>query len=300
MFARSIFLAALLFVTGLSVFGQSRAITVVSEPAATVWIDDVRYGETDAKGSLALKTVAPGAHKLRVRAFGFKEVSQPLTAAQRGEVRVALGKTTDPAEIAFQDAEKLLASDKEKAIASYQKAIRLNPKYAAAILGLARAQADNGDNEAAREAIAAARRARPAWAEASAVEGRIYKSEDDETRAMAAFKRALTEGKGFQPEAHTGLGMLYKEKAESIGAGGDFDEESKYYNLAAASLKTAIKQLSGAPDAEIIYQLLGAIYEKQQKKAEAIAVYEEFLRVFPNSSEAAGVRSFIVQLKKEM
>ena len=50
----------------------------------------------------------------------------------------------------------------------------------------------------------------------------------------------------------------------------------------------------------VIYQLLGLIYERQKKYAEAITTYEEFLRIFPNSVEATAVRSFIVQLKKGM
>ena len=33
---------------------------------------------------------------------------------------------------------------------------------------------------------------------------------------------------------------------------------------------------------------------------EAIALYEEFLRLFPDSSEAKTVESFIVQIKKQM
>jgi len=32
---------------------------------------------------------------------------------------------------------------------------------------------------------------------------------------------------------------------------------------------------------------------------EAIALYQEFLRIFPESVEATAVRSFITQLKKE-
>ncbi len=37
-----------------------------------------------------------------------------------------------------------------------------------------------------------------------------------------------------------------------------------------------------------------------KKFNEAIAVYEEFLRVFPDSNEATAVNSFILQIKKQM
>jgi len=46
--------------------------------------------------------------------------------------------------------------------------------------------------------------------------------------------------------------------------------------------------------------LIGLVLERQKKYAEAIAVYEEFLRFFPDSNDAPAVQSFIVQLKKQM
>jgi tetratricopeptide (TPR) repeat protein len=150
------------------------------------------------------------------------------------------------------------------------------------------------------KAIKQARKLRPLYAEASAVEGRILKSNGDDEAAIAAFKRSITEGKGFQPEAHTGLGLFYREKAEGFGASGDFDNEKQYYILAAAEMKKAIAQLSGAPDAITIYQLLGDSYERVKMYKEAIAVYEEFLRIFPDVNEVTAVQSFITQIKKQM
>jgi len=274
-----------------------RSITIESEPDAAVWVDGVRYGKTSKAGSLEIKTLAPGSHALRLRADGFKEKTQPLTAVQTGSIKIPLVKTTDEAELAFQEAERLAGADRDKAVAAYQKAIKLRPTYVEAYLGLARTQLDAGNFQDAQKAIAAIRRLRPGLAEASAIQGRIYKENGDEAKAIAAFKRAITEGKGFQPEAYAGLGLLYKEKAE--GSSGDFQAENDNYDESAKYLKTTIKQLAGAPDSIVIYQLLGLIYERQHKAKDAIAVYEEFLRLFPNSVEATAVQSFIVQLKKD-
>jgi len=161
--------------------------------------------------------------------------------------------------------------------------------------------ADSGDLEAAEKAVNSARKLRPGYAEASAVLGRIYReSGEDESKAVAAFKRAITEGKGFQPEANAGLGLLYKEKAEGFGGSGNFENEAAAYAESAKYLKAAVKQLSGAPDAIVIYQLLGLTYERQKKYADAIATYEDFLRIFPDVTESSAVRSFIVQLKKDL
>ncbi|HEY0048279.1 MAG TPA: tetratricopeptide repeat protein [Pyrinomonadaceae bacterium] len=278
----------------------ARSITVVTEPNAIVWIDDIRRGTTDASGKLFIKPVPSGIRKLRVRAEGFKEAAQPLTAAQKGEVKVALVKTADEAELAFQQAETAASADREKSIELYRRAVKLRPRFAEAQLGLARVLLDNNDNEEALKAVREARKTKPIYPEASAVEGRIYRSEGDDEKAVVAFKKAIREGKGFQPEAHTGLGLLYKERAEGFGSEGDLEQEKVNYDLAAAAFKTALQQLGGAPDAEIIYQMLGVTYEKQQKYAEAIRIYEEFLRVFPDSTEASAVRSFIVQAQKQM
>ena len=277
-----------------------RSLTVVTEPNASVWIDDVNYGKTDTGGKLVLKTFATGTHKIRVRAGGFKEVSQNLLPTQSGDLKIALVKTTDEAELAFQQAEEMSAVDREKAVGLYKKAVRLRPKYAEAYVGLARVLAGLGENAEALKAIQAARRARVGYAEASAVEGRIHKDSGNEEKAVAAFKRAVTEGKGYQPEALAGLGLLYRERAENSVGEGDFEAEKENYLLAAESLKKAAAQLAGSPDATTIYQLLGDSYERAKMYAEAIKIYEEYLRLFPDALEAETFRSFIVQLQKRM
>ena len=107
----------------------------------------------------------------------------------------------------------------------------------------------------------------------------------DEDKAIAAFKRAISEGRGFQPEAYTGLGILYKDRAESFAGSADYDQETASYQEAAKYLAVAAKQLGSAPDAMVVYQLLGLIYERQKKFKEAIAVYEHFLGLFPKPAK---------------
>ncbi len=278
-----------------SVAQKVRTVTVTTQPTAMVWIDDVKRGTTDESGKLNIKFVATGTRKLRVRAMGFKEVTQSLLPTQNA-IKINLVKTTDEAELTFQEAEKMLTVDRAKAIELYQKAASLRPKYAEVYVAMARAMSDSGDNESALAAIAKARKARPIYPEASAVEGRIYKNDGNEAKAIASFKRAIKEGQGFQPEAHTGLGLLYKEKAEGFASEGDFENETANYQITANELKIALAQLAGAEP--ILYEMLGVTYEKMKKFKEAIAVYEEFLRMFPDSNEVVTYRSYIVQAKK--
>ena len=279
---------------------ELRSITVVTEPNATVWIDDMRFGTTDEKGRLRIAMVPPGIHSLRVRAQGFSEVRRSLPATARGDVVVALAKTTDEAELAYQAAEVATTVDRQKAISEYQRAIKLRATFAAAHLGIARMYAETGDQDKALKAVRTAKRLKPAYAEASAVEARLLKDTGEEDKAIAMFKRSITEGRGFQPEAYTGLGMLYKDRAESAGGDGDYDAEKTNYSEATKNLSTAVKQLGSAPDAIVVMQLLGLVYERQEKFTDAIRLYEEFLRLFPDSSEAGAVESFIVQIKKQM
>lgn len=276
-----------------------RSITIKTEPGAQVWIDGILYGTAADSGMLAVNSVLPGRKTIRVRADGFKETNKTLLASQSGAIAIPLAKTSDGAELAFQKAERLTTVNRQKASAAYEQAIKLRPGYLDAYIGLVRVQVDGREFEKAARTIAAARRLKPGWAELSAVEGRMLKSVGEEEKAVAAFKRAIREGRGFQPEAYAGLGLLYKEKAENAGAAGESDQEKALYLEAAKNLAQAIVQLSGAPDAVTIYQILGLIYEDQKQPAKAIAVYEEFIRLFPDDPESETFQSFIVQLKKQ-
>lgn len=289
---------AVLLAAGVAVGQATRSITVVTEPNARVWISGVLYGTTDANGRIEIKSVYPGRRVIRVLAPGFAEVNKPLLPAQRGEIKIPLAETRDEAELAFQEGERQATLDRAKAEAAYRKAIAANPKYVAAHLGLLRTLAEGRSYDKALVALTELRKVSPRNPEASAIEGRIHKELGDEEKAIASFKKAIAEGGGFQPEAYAGLGLLYKDRAEGLLE--NEQQQTSAYNEAAKLLMTAVKQLSGAPDAAVIYQLVGMVYEEQKRYKEAIALYEDFLKTFPDSVEAEAVRSFIVQIKKEM
>lgn len=265
-----------------------RILTIVTEPNAIVWVDEVRRGTMDAGGRLAQVRVSPGAHTLRVRANGFKEVTMPLTAAQRGEIRVRLVRTNDEAELSFQQAEtaRETARDdaaRQQAVELYRRTLTLRASFAAAHVGLARVLLDLNDTNGALAEIEAARRDRPLYPEASAVEGRIYRDTGQTDDAIGAFNRAIRESRGFQPEAHVGIGRVYEDKGQ--------------YDLAAREFKIAIDQLFDTEP--IIYQLLGSAHEKAGNNKEAVLAYENYLRLAPNGSLAPAVRSIVEQLRAQ-
>lgn len=269
-----------------AVYAQS-ALTITTEPNAIVWIDEIRRGTTDASGKLALSKVAPGRHAVRVRASGFKETTVPLLPGRRA-LDVKLVRTTDEAELLFQQAEtaREKARDdaaQEKAADLYRDALKLRPAFPAAHVGLARILMDLNEFKQAHAEIEAARRAKPAYAEASAVEGRIYREEAFSDDAIRSFRRAIREGGGVQPEAYVGLAKVLEDK-------GQFAEAIIEY-------KKALAQLSDSEP--VIYQMLGAAYERVEKPKEAVIAYEKYLELAPNGSYAAAIRSILTQLKRE-
>ena len=264
-----------------------RSITITSEPNATVWVDEIRRGVTDAAGRLELQKMSAGRHTLRVRAMGFKEASVPLVAGRRS-LSVKLVRTTDQAELAFQQAEdareKARDDDaRQKAAELYRAALKLRTANAAAHLGLARVLLDLNQYEAALGEIDAARRTRPNYAEASAVEGRINREAAFTDNAIQSFRRSIREARGFQPEAHVGLARVYEDK-------GQYDE-------AIVELRKAIDQLSDSEP--VIYQMLGAAYERKQNYKDAVTAYEKYLALAPNGSLAPAIRSIIEQLRRD-
>jgi len=279
-------LAVVLFFIAPSIYAQT-GLTITSEPNAVVWIDEIRRGTTDASGKLTLTKVSAGRHSVRVRASGFKETAAALLPGRR-TLAVKLLPTTDTAELKFQEAEaeREKARDEaslEKAAALYREAIELRPAFPTAQVGLARVLMSLNQFKEAHAAIDAARKARPSYPEASAVEGRIYREEAFDDNAIRSFRRAIREGGGVQPEAYVGMAKVWEDK-------GDFAQAIIEY-------KKALVQLSDSEP--VIYQMLGAAYERIEKPKEAVTAYEKYLELAPNGSYAAAIRSILTQLKRE-
>ena len=283
---KALVLLAALFVAPSFIHAQP-SLTITTEPNAIVWIDEIRRGSTDASGKLTLAKVSSGRHSVRVRANGFKEATAALLPGRRS-LAVKLVPTTDQAELLFQQAETAREKARDdpalqKAAEIYREALKLRPAFPAARVGLARVLLGLNEFKQAHTEIEAARRTRPSYPEASAVEGRIYREEAFSADAIRSFRRAIREGGGVQPEAYVGIAKVYEDQ-------GNF----------AAALVEYRKALAQLSDSEpVIYQMVGAAYERIEKPKEAIAAYEKYLELAPNGSYAAAIRSILDQLKRE-
>ena len=279
--------AVLLFLLATPSVRAQATLTITTEPNAIVWIDEIRRGTTDASGKLTLTKVSAGRHSVRVRASGFKESTAALLPGRRA-LAVKLVTITDPAELKFQEAEAAREKARDQtaqqnAAELYREAIKLRPAFPAAQVGLARVLMDLNEFKEAHAAIDAARRSRPSYAEASAVEGRIYREEAFDDDAIRSFRRSITEAGGVQPEAYVGMAKVYEDK-------GQFADAIVQY-------KKALAQLSDSEP--VIYQMLGAAYERLEQPKEAVTAYEKYLELAPNGSYAAAIRSILTQLKRE-
>jgi tetratricopeptide (TPR) repeat protein len=223
---------ALIFLVVPAAHAQTE-VTITTEPNAIVWIDGIRRGTTDASGKLTLNKVSAGArHSVRVRAYGFTELTTFLFPGRR-EITVRLWKTTDKADLKFQEAET--ARENARDDQSLQKAAEL------------------------------------------------YREEAFTDDAVRSFRRAIREGGGIQPEAYVGVARVLEDKGQHAEAIVEF--------------KKALAQLSDSEP--VIYQMLGAAYEKIEKPKEAVAAYEKYLELAPNGSYASAIRSILEQLKRE-
>ncbi|MBK9163167.1 MAG: tetratricopeptide repeat protein [Acidobacteria bacterium] len=273
------------------------ALTVKTEPGAKIWLNNIYFGTAGENGELTIKLPPKPPIEVRARAAGFAPAV--VKAGTSRTVNVVLKPTEDAAELAFQDAERQSLIDRREAIKLYEKAIELRPTFTEAHLARARMLIEIIDPFEAERSLAAARKLEPSNPEISAIAGRIYREEGDFARAEAAFKRSIIEGKGFQPEALTGLGMLYADRGETPREEDTLAATLEFYTLAEKNLRMAAEQLAGAPDAKVVLQYLGRLLERQGKADEAIALYRKFLQIFPDSVEATAVRSFIEQLERQ-
>lgn len=264
-------------------------LVIQTAPQTIIWVDALRYGATSARGELTIKNLRAGAHTLRARLKGKREVTQTITLAA-GEQRtlpLTLTIAADQAEQNFQNAEELRERGKHaEAIKEYQAALRLRPRgYTPARLGLARSLMASEDYDAAltqpRQAL---REAPAARTEAHTIIGNIRRTQGFYDEAIISYRAALKLGRDFSPEAHTGLALAYQDR-----------------NLAADAIKHLQLAIAQANDTEpIIYFLLGSALEREYRNKEAVTAYEKYLELAPQSAQASAVRSVLKQLRREI
>ncbi len=266
----------------------SAQVMISTRPGAVVFVNDVRRGVTDARGRLTL-VLEPGTYWLRVSKMGHEEahVRLHLAPGARRPLTLSLPPLRDPAERHRQQGEALREQRQfAQAAAEYRKAIALRKgRFPRARLGLARALlALEEPEEALRQVRRALAESRTPLPEARTLLGNILRAQGLYEDAIREYRAALRQANNFSPEAHAGLALALGEIGET--------------ERAITHMRTAIAQ--NADTEPILYYLLGNLLLDADRPQEAIAAYETYLRLAPQSETAPAVRSLVEQLRKEL
>lgn len=259
-------------------------LIIQTAPQTIIWVDTLRYGSVPASGELPIKNLRAGAHTVRARLKGKREITQAITLAanERQPLRLTLTAPAEQAELHFQNAEELRERGQHaEAIKEYRAALKLRPRgYVAARLGLARSlMATEEYDEALQQA-----RLSGSLAEAHTIIGNIRRTQGFYDEAVNSYRTALQQARDFSPEAHTGLALAYQDR-----------------NRAEDAIKHLQRAVAQANDTEpIIYFLLGSVLEREYRNKEAVAAYEKYLELAPQSAQASAVRSVLKQLRREI
>ncbi|MBX3279109.1 MAG: tetratricopeptide repeat protein [Acidobacteria bacterium] len=267
---------------------EKPALIVKAPAGSIIWIDRLRYGATNSESTLAVRTLPAGAHTLRARLKGKREVTLNFTSTNAPhEVVVRFTTAASPAELRFQTAEELRETGKHReAIAEYRRAITLNKRgYAAARIGLARSlMATEEYEDAVQQARRAVTESGGRNAEAYTVLGNTRRTQGLYDQAIVNYQTALEQARNSSPEAHTGLALTYQDRNRP-------EDAIRHLQTAAAQSR----------DTEpIIYFLLGSALERELRNREALEAYEKFLTLSPESRQASAVRSIIRQLQRDV
>jgi len=263
-------------------------VVISARPGTTIFVNDVRRGMTDSRGRLTL-VLEPGTYTLRAFKLGYEEAQRRLrlVAGMRQQIVLSLPPLRDPAERHRQQGDALREQRLfAQAAAEYRKAIALRRgRFPRARLGLARALlALEEPEEALRQVRRAIAESRTPLPEARTLLGNILRAQGLYEEAIREYRAALRQANGFSPEAHAGLALALGEIGET--------------ERAIAHMRTAIAQNADAEP--ILYYLLGNLLLDADRPQEAIAAYETYLRLVPQSETAPAVRSLVEQLRKEL
>jgi tetratricopeptide (TPR) repeat protein len=273
-------------------------ISIVS----TGGISQTYTAHTNAKGEYIHIGVAPGPYKVSVTKDGYKAVDYAfaevrVTLSDRGTVvdfkmqkdvpQPAAGSQQQPVPSEDSPAIKeakvglsaLQAGKNDEAIASFEKALQLDPSLSSVHYNLGAAYERKDNLEKAREHFQAAIKLKPDFGEAYLSLGNSYLAE---RKFDAPAIEALTKATELLPanyNAFYNLGVCYSNSGK--------------YTEAEAAYRKAIVINPNEPVAH--YQLAMALLG-QSKNSEAKAEFQKYLELNPNAADRAEVEELIKTL----
>ena len=263
------------------------------------YVGDVR---TDRQGKFRFQNLLPIQYQMRIRIPGFKEIDHEVNLVMVSSenlqfqlvadapARPPLSKTvldaSVPAEARkeFERAEAALETHKKEKISEgihhLEKAISLYPNFLEAQLKLGVAYMDLQQWDRAERELRRALEINPKTANALFALGEIYWRQKKYDQAESALREGLSiEDRSWQ--GHFTLGRLYLSK-------GDIAKAGKQIALAI--------QLN--PNLAEAHLLAGDILLRANKREDALAEFQEYLRLAPNGEYVEQARAAVEKLKK--
>jgi len=257
---------------------------------------------TDSSGKFRFTNVGQDQFRIVVRHPGYKDVQRVVDLNTQStdylQIQlvaedldaVALPKKTVNASFSldaqeeYEKGRKALIEEKnlQAGIASLEKAVNLAPEYQEAHLLLGAAYTDNKQYDKAEREMRRALEISPKSAAAYFGLGDVLRRQEK----YAEAEKVLQDGLKLEPKSHQGhftLGQVYFAKGDVAKAGPEVGQALK------------IK-----PDYAEAYLLAGNLFLKTRNAANALQMFEEYLRLEPKGNYAAQTREMVEKIRKAM
>ncbi|MGH9874083.1 MAG: tetratricopeptide repeat protein [Pyrinomonadaceae bacterium] len=266
---------------------------------------------TDRSGKFIFTGLSPELYVVSIRAPGFREVAQQVDLKTQLTdylqlMLVAEGKSSSPVNLtgvidanvpraALTEFEKgrdalLLTNDAANGILHLENAVRIYPRYFAALLLLGTAYMDQSNLEKAQQSLERALELYPKAANALFALGELYVRQKKDSDA----EKVLLQGLQFEDrswQSHLSLGHVYWNMAAKLS------DETHYRPLLEKSYVQAKRALELKPDLADAHLLKGNLYFKARRAEDALHEFEEYVRLNPNGEFVAQTRALIEKIR---
>lgn len=269
---------------------------------------------TDRIGKFRFPGLTPGQYTVSVRASGFKEVKQdvdletntsdyvqlqlsPETLSSRQSVvNLAIdANTPTEAQTEFDKGRTAVLEDKqlEKGIPHLEKAIAIYPKFFEAHLLLGTAYMDLQQWDKAEKTLRAAISINSSAYTAYFALGEVYRRE----KKFSEAEKTLLDGIKLNEksaEGHSTLAKVYWDMAPTA------KDEQQFRKFLENSWQEISKSLQLNPNLVEAHLLAGNLLLRARRAKDALAHFEEYLKLEPKGEFAAQTQSMVQKIKQAL